>query len=183
MRFATELLDLLEAQERPVDETIVWRGVLPRRGRPLTRTQILRPNERGARWNSGSLSTLYASLERETLRAEVAHLLTLQPATRDVEPVFAQLRVRISRVVDLSDPSSLAQVGIDRATLERDDHSPCQHVGDAAAWLGMGGLLVPSARQYPKTNLAIYVGHLQSPDFVELIDSPDELGGPFSHSP
>lgn len=49
------------------------------------------------------------------------------------------------RVVDLSDATRLAGVGLSVDDIEANDWSPCQQVGEAVAFLGYEGLVAPSA--------------------------------------
>jgi len=71
--------------------------------------------------------------------------------------VVFELAVAVDDVVDLSSLAALTKVGLSMDQILSDDFHACQQVGGAAAWLGFGGLLVPSARAVSE-NLVIIVG-------------------------
>lgn len=69
-----------------------------------------------------------------------------------------EVEVSVADLVDFTAPDALAAVGLDLDTDVRgDDWDACRRVGGAAAWLGRGGLIVPSARA-AGSNLVILVG-------------------------
>ncbi|MFV1989737.1 MAG: RES family NAD+ phosphorylase [Acidimicrobiales bacterium] len=157
--FEPELLDALE--EAAVDDWQhdVWRQV-------LEGTPPLRTNNRGGRWNPPDCETLYASLEAEVAAAEIAYLLAQQPIPINRELVTYGLHVHLTRVVDLSQDAALGHLGLSTDDLESDDMVACQRIGDAAAWLGFGGLLVPSVRA-DGVNLVIFVNNMEPDDGIE----------------
>ena len=63
--------------------------------------------------------------------------------------------IKLSSVLDITDPDTLARVGLQLQSLADADWSQCQSVGGATEWLGHDGLLIPSARSNGK-NLVIY---------------------------
>ncbi len=59
-------------------------------------------------------------------------------------------------------------MGLTLNDVRADRHATCQRVGGATAWLGCGGLLVPSARAQG-SNLIILVGLLGLEDDLVVI--------------
>jgi RES domain-containing protein len=116
-----------------------------------------RVNTSGARWNPPGVGAVYTAMARETALAEGQHAIDVQPTRLYARRVLYEIEVAVSDVVDLSDSSSLREVGLTLADVAADDHTACQRVGGAAAWLGRGGLIVPSARDVGM-NLVILVG-------------------------
>lgn len=129
-----------------------------------------RTNTRGARWNPPGVEALYASLERETALAEADHLLSVQPIPPRATRNMHRLRLSLEAMIDLRDPTVLAELGIDPVALATDDYSLCQAIGGAAAFLELDGLIVASARA-PGSNVVImFVGAGRFPG-VEVLSS------------
>jgi RES domain-containing protein len=101
-----------------------------------------------------------------TAAAEVDFLVSLQPV-----PVrkrgSVQLEVELTGVLDLSDLSPLASVGIERRELLGPNIDASRLIGHAVSWLGYAGLLVPSAR-HSGTNLVIYTERMAPTDRVDV---------------
>lgn len=116
-----------------------------------------RINTGGARWNPPGTGAIYAALERETAIAEGEHMIEVQPRRIFRRRVLYELAVEVNDVVDLTAPGALAAVGLTMDDIASDDHTACQQVGGAIAWLGRGGILVPSARR-AGDNMVILVG-------------------------
>lgn len=116
-----------------------------------------RINESGARWNPRGTGAIYTALDRDTAIAEGQHAIDVQPRRFYRRRVLYQLDVDVRALVDLTAIEHLQSVGLTMDDVASDDHSACQRVGGAIAWLGRGGLLVPSAR-YPGTNAVILIG-------------------------
>lgn len=116
-----------------------------------------RINTGGARWNPPGVGAIYTSLERDTAVAEGEHMIAAQPRRIFRRRVLYELEVDVANVVDLSDPHLLASVGLSADAIHSDDHGACQRVGGAVAWLGRGGIIVPSARA-DSGNLVILMG-------------------------
>lgn len=151
------LLDALEASSVESVHGVVWRQV-------LEPTSVLRPNQRGARWNSPGVEALYCSLHPATAAAEIDHLISVQPVQVARQRLTYSLKVTISRVVDLRPtPWGVEFSYVYNAT----DVEECQTIGAAASWLGSGGLLVPSQRA-DGDNLVIFMANLDIDDNVEV---------------
>ena len=101
----------------------------------------------GGRWNApDGTATIYLASPEATCRAEAQRLIDSQGVTGVRFPrTIHTISVAELRVVDLSDPDRLASVGLSIDDIEAADWSPCQRVGEAAAFLGHQGLVVLSA--------------------------------------
>ncbi len=166
--FDPGLLDALEAGEVEAVIGTVWRQV-------LEPTSVMRPNQRGARWNPSGTEALYCALDPITAAAEVDHLLSAQSVPITRPRVTYALDVAISRVVDIR-PDSWSRpftYAYDPANAEH-----CQTIGAAAAWLGCGGLLVRSLRS-DGDNLVILMANLAVDDSAE----PEGEGYPYPPGP
>ena len=163
------LLDSLEEIPLAPYQGTVWRSV--REGRdPLV---CGRP---GGRWDDGTLDVLYTSESRETAIAERRfHLYQGQPlAPSRVAYVLFELRVSLQAVVEFADVDALAAVGmvaarygeLSYAARER-EYPRSQEIGEACAFLGADGLLVPSARNLTRSNLIVFCE--QSTDIEKAI--------------
>ena len=144
------LLDALEALPATDWRGQVWRHMF--NDYPPDRV-----NAAGARWNPPGVGAIYTALERNTALAEGQHAVDVQPRRTYARRVLYQVEVAVTGLVDPTAPGALTAVGLRPDDLAADDHTACQRVGGAAAWLERGGLLVPSARA-PGANLVILVG-------------------------
>lgn len=148
--FDPDFLDVIESL--PAKE---WRGRAWRH--MFNEYAPERINTGGARWNPPGVGAIYAALERQTAIAEGDHLIAVQPRRIFRRRVLYELAVDVDEVVDLTDPAALAAVGLTMDDILSDDHGACRKVGGAMAWLGRGGILVPSARR-SGDNMVILVG-------------------------
>jgi len=157
-----ELLDALQSLG-----SVVWQGLVYRH--MFANYPPLLENRRGARWNPPDVPAIYTSLERQTVLAEAAHHIELQPLRpRAVRTVYT-MRASLSAVLDLRDPDILARVGLQLQSLADTDWSRCQLVGGAAEFLGHDGLLIPSARAQG-TNLVIFPNRCDPEEELEIIE-------------
>jgi RES domain-containing protein len=102
----------------------------------------------GGRWNPrDSFSVLYLGLTRATVDAEFERMARrMGRSTEDFLPRrFVAYTLRLASVLDLRPDSALADVGLSMADLASDDLVKCQQVGEAAHYLGLEGILAPSA--------------------------------------
>ena len=166
--FEPELLDAIEGAAVDGWQCDVWRQV-------LEGTPPLRSNNRGGRWNPPDCEALYASLQAEVATAEIDYLLTQQSIPISRDRVTHELSVHLTRVVDLSQGDAWQRLGLSADDLKSDDVAACQRIGAAAAWLGFGGLLVPSVRA-EGVNLVIFVNNMEPDDVIEV-------SGEFPHPP
>ena len=127
-----------------------------------------RENTRGARWNPPETPAIYCSLSREAAVAEGNHLAGLYPVAPSVEQKVHTIRVRLSRVVDLSDWKLLKQLGVEASAFEADDYTTTQAVGGLAEWLGCDGIIVPSAR-HSGGNLVVFPRKAEITDYFDAV--------------
>lgn len=163
------LLDALEAVQIAAVAGTAWRQV-------LLPTAALRANRRGARWNPSDVEALYCSVEPDTAAAEIDYLMSSQPVPITRQRVTYALDVQVSGVGDLRSTPDAPSFDY---PLDPQDSAVCELVGGAAAWLGLGGLLVPSVRSNG-VNLVIYVANMGASDHYELAEKFDEG---FPHPP
>lgn len=164
-------LDAIEDAEVSLGTVRAFRVLVLRAGQAHADAgDFFRENTLGARWNPPGTPALYTSRERETAGAEGAHLLAVNGPTGRFQ--LGELVLRLERVVDLNDDQRLNDVGLARPDVEDDDHTRCRLVGSACAWLGMSGLLVPSARRWPATNLVVFTRNLSATEGIEPAGEP-----------
>ena len=82
------------------------------------------------------------------------HVLAIQPISPRASRTLHRLRLTLEAVIDLRDPTVLAELDVDPASLVGDDYSLCQAIGGAAAFLEIDGLIVASARA-PGANVVV----------------------------
>jgi len=160
LTFDPDILDTLE--ERVVKD---WKGYAWRVVIGLT--EALRPNQRGARWNPPLTEALYCSLSEDLALKEIEALLDRQPVAITKRKVPYRLRVRLNRVIELETGAELEAFGVLQDELLGEDLTNAQRIGAAVAWLGIAGLIVPSARGDGQ-NLVIFTNCLDPGDIVEI---------------
>ena len=156
--FAPELLDALEATVQPFHGP-VWRSV-------IGDSDPERPNTRGARWNPPGVEALYFALDGQGALTEMAAVIARQPVPIRHRLRLYRFRVALHRTADLRG-DALASVGYPLEALVGEDWGDPSRVGAAANWLGLSGLLVPSARHHG-SNLVALVGNLGPKERLEL---------------
>jgi RES domain-containing protein len=157
-----DLLDELEERIRGPYEREVWRHV-------FEGSDPLAANVRGARWNPPGVEALYCAERQETAIAEIDHLVAMQPYPILTPRYSYPVHVHLSRMVDLSEVGLFEELGLDVDTMRADGRDECQRIGGAVAWLGIGGLVVPSLRT-PGFNLVIYPNAAAPDDYWEAGD-------------
>lgn len=162
MAFRPELLDILE-RLTPTN----WVGVVYRH--MFARLQPTLENTSGARWNPRGTAAIYTSVERETTLAEAEYRMSLEPVRPSKGRTLYKIRVHVSRVLDIREWRLLLELGITPERLaDPMDNAACQAVGGSAAFLEMGGILVPSVRRDGGTNLVILPTHQAGDDEFEI---------------
>jgi RES domain-containing protein len=132
-----------------------------------------RVNTSGARWNPPGVGAVYTALTRTTALAEGQHAIDVQPRRTYARRVLYEVEFTVDHLVELTEPDALDAVGLTLANITSDDMTACQLVGGAAAWLGRGGLKVPSARDAGH-NLVVLVGPA-GPDIDIMTVTAEEL--------
>jgi RES domain-containing protein len=159
---------LLDAIERLVVRD--WKGSVWRV--TIGDTFVLRTNTSGGRWNRPGVEALYGSLSREAAAAEVEHLLARQPVPVRGERKANQLSVHLSRVLDISSSDAARELACELRHFVDEDVGLTQTIGSAAEWLGVCGLLAPSAR-HADSNLVVFVKNLGPDDRLEIVPIPN----------
>lgn len=118
------------------------------------------PSISGGRWSpppdgEPGLYVLYTSLDRDGAIAEVASFLaalTPVPGSRPIK--VTRMAVSTARTVRLA-RADLTKLRVDLAQYGDRDYGPTQRIGAALAFLGVDGLIAPSAR-WSCDNLMIF---------------------------
>lgn len=154
-----DLLDALDAHPGISFEGAVWRIVREER-------DPLQGYPAGARWDPGTFDVLYTSLVREGALSEIYFHLSRQPVfPSKLRSMLHRISVRTKKTLQLVDSTVLAALGVNSETYESVSYSRSQEIGDAAAFLGFDGLLVPSAR-WNCNNLVLFISRLSPSDLV-----------------
>ncbi|MBI3077716.1 MAG: RES family NAD+ phosphorylase [Deltaproteobacteria bacterium] len=119
----------------------------------------------GGRYNTkGAFGALYCGERPGVCSAE----LRKATAGRTLAPfVLASLRVKLQRVLDLTDRTVLRRLGVRSKDLVSPDWTLTQDLGRLAREAGFEALLVPSAAA-PGRNLVIFPDHLDPASSVQL---------------
>lgn len=141
----------------------VWRH-LPRGAHPLDFGRILRAS---GRWNRpGLYGALYTALSKDGALAELEkYRAAATPKGASAAINFSErdvvsIEVSIEPVLDLTDASTIATLGMDVTQYLGDDddsREACRTVADFARAKGFRGILVPSAAADGEKNLVIFV--------------------------
>jgi RES domain-containing protein len=117
----------------------------------------------GGRWapppmGDAGVSVLYTSLERDGAMAEVVSFLADFNPIPGPRPVkVARLAVTTARTLRLV-RTNLEALGVDFARYGERDYDSTQKIGAALEFLGLDGLIAPSAR-WPCENLMIFTAN------------------------
>lgn len=139
----------------------------------------------GGRWNAPRIKAVYGSLDvvtavKESLQEFVRHGFK----SADIKPrVIAGMRVKLHRLLDLTDAKIRRKLGFRLDDLTEEDWAAIQSIGEES-WTqaigrgcreaGFEGLLAPSARHRVGKNVVIFPDRLDSASLLDLI-APDEL--------
>jgi RES domain-containing protein len=167
----SNLIDLLDAQERREFLGRVWRAV--RAG-----YDVLRGASAGGRWDDGTFDVLYTSATKEGAIAERKFHLSQGLPVIPSRPKYVvhELDVKLSHILDLTDTSLLEALGLDMrrfgalSYVERSQEYPTtQQIAEITHFLEFDGMLVPSARS-PCNNLIIFTERVK-PGAISVINS------------
>ncbi len=131
----------------------------------------------GGRWNRANrYGALYVSLTKEAAQAEHASQLRkrgLMP--EDLSPrLMTTIRVRLTKVLDMTDARRQQEFGISRSELESDEEG-CRmkilEVAEKARAQGYEAILSPSARLPRGKNIDIFPDRLKSGSFLKIVRS------------
>lgn len=131
----------------------------------------------GGRWappprSDAGVSVLYTSLERDGAMAEVVSFLagfTPVPGPRPVK--VTRLAVTTARTLRLV-RANLDALGVDFARYGERDYDRTQEIGAALAFLGLDGLIAPSAR-WACENLMIFTENHALSDRLDPLNSEE----------
>jgi RES domain-containing protein len=126
----------------------------------------------GARWNPPeSFPVLYMGLDVPTVIAEFYRLVARQDRQPDdlLPRRLYRYEVHLSSVLDLRQGSARNALGLSDADLSSNDLRACQAAGEAAHYLGLEGILAPSAVG-PGHVLAVFYGNLKAGSYVHDLD-------------
>jgi hypothetical protein len=127
----------------------------------------------GGRWAPGAqdgfdVPILYTSLERDGALAEVVSFLAGLTPTPGPRPLkVARLGVSTAKTLRLV-RAGLERLGVDMGRYGDRDYGRTQNIGAALAFLGLDGLIAPSAR-WPCDNLMIFTGNHSLTERLEVI--------------
>lgn len=165
MIYSPRVLDRLEAVE-----PAPWEGVAVRH--MLAGHSPEKENTRGARWNPPGTAAIYLSTTRNGALAEAEYHLALQMPRPRARRTMYEVNITLDSVLDLTDGTLLAELGISSADLEDPTMDACREVGGAAAWLEHDGILVPSARS-SAVNLVVYPTNRETTAVFEVVSEED----------
>ena len=107
------------------------------------------------RWDDGTFNVLYTAEEADGAVAEMFfHLRRGQPVfPSKVRFALSELEISFHRLLDVSDPAMLVELGVDLAQFgqlsygrHRGEYPRTQEIGEVARFLDFDGLRIPNAR-------------------------------------
>ena len=131
----------------------------------------------GGRWapaaqGASDVPVLYTSLDRDGALAEVvSYLIELTPMPGPRPLKVARLAVSTAKTLRLA-RVDLERLNIDMARYGERDYLRTQSIGAAVAFLGLDGLIAPSAR-WRCDNLMIFTENHSLHQKLEVIDAED----------
>lgn len=144
-----------------------------------TRTQAdpIAASISGGRWapppdGDAGFPVLYTSLHRDGALAEISSVLAnLEPRPGARLIKLSSLVVSASQVVRLSRPA-LESLGVDLKRFGERDYALTQRIGAALAFLGVDGLLAPSAR-WECENLTIFIDNHALTERLDVVGTEE----------
>jgi hypothetical protein len=133
------------------------------------------PSLYGGRWarpqnDDPGTSVLYTSMARDGAMAEIVSILVdLTPIPGPRELKVTRLAITASKVLRL-DRRSLPTLGVAMDRYHEREYARTQEVGSTLSWLGVDGLIVPSAR-WQCDNLIVFSENHKIDEKLEPIDS------------
>jgi hypothetical protein len=154
-----ELLDRLQGMPPQSFNGKIWRMAR------AWRNPLLATNPKG-RWDDGSFEVLYTACSPDAARAEMHfHLTRSQPVFPSALQIHLhEIAIEVDKLFVFGSVDDLAPFGVDAAQYGglaysrlQEEYSVTQRIGEAANFLGGGGLIVPCAR-WPGQNLVVISG-------------------------
>jgi len=122
----------------------------------------------GGRYNPmGAFGAIYCGENPAVCAAEIRRRAQRHPVRRYR---LARIRFELHRILDLTDPATLAALGLRAEDLVADNWEPTQRLAAAARAAGFEGLLVPSAAG-PGRNLVIFPDRLDARSRIRSLGS------------
>jgi hypothetical protein len=94
----------------------------------------------------------------------------VQPIAPTVSRTIHELQVQLDAVLDLREPAALTELSLTVDDLVGEDYELCQMIGGAAAFLGIDGLIVKSARAEGSNAVILFAATATTP-IVEVLSS------------
>ena len=129
----------------------------------------------GGRWNPpDSFRVVYTALEVETVDREFARFVLRAGVTKPsiTRRQLATIRVRLSRVLDLTNEVTRDALGVSEAEITSDDLAIARAIGEAAHHLGYEAVLAPSGAGRGNV-LAIFLDNRAGDSVLEVADARD----------
>lgn len=101
-------------------------------------------------------------------------MLARQPVATSMPLRTTALVVSLAKVADVRDAEALDVLGFGQVALTADAWTAAQVIGAAAAWLGIAGLIVPSAR-HEDGNMVVFVNNIGPGDQVDVVPTGDPV--------
>lgn len=122
----------------------------------------------GGRWNPQGIETVYLARPMATCRAEFHRMAASQGSGPQsfLPRMVHTVAITDLTVADLTVEGAMAAVGLSTEALAG-PFEPCQLVGDAAATLGLKGVLAPSAADSGEV-LAVFLRHTRPGELTVL---------------
>lgn len=130
----------------------------------------------GGRWaprpnGEPGFPVLYTSLERDGALAEVASYLALQNPMPSKPLVAHELAITTSKTITLL-MVDLEELGVDSKRYGERNYAQTQVIGTAINYMGLDGLISPSAR-WKCENLTLFMNHHGLEEKLELTNSEE----------
>jgi RES domain-containing protein len=88
---------------------------------------------------------IYTASDLTTLAREVARTMARGAVSNPAGRTVTAIDVSLSRVLDLTDPSTRDALGVEITDLIRDGSPAAREIGEAANYLGFEAIIAPSA--------------------------------------
>jgi len=134
----------------------------------------------GGRWNRKGLEAIYTSLDVETATLEAYQDFIYRGflLTAITPRVTAGAKVKLSKILDLTDPKILKKIGFTKKELIEEEwraiqkagvESWTQAIGQGSYLAGFEGLIVPSARKKDGKNIVIFPKRLAKTSKIDIL--------------
>jgi RES domain-containing protein/predicted hotdog family 3-hydroxylacyl-ACP dehydratase len=136
---ALETLKSVVQNSKNAPKGVTYDGYIYRSGAPEIHPGNLAANHRYSEPGQG---LLYTSESAKTVAAELNHYSVDASTAAPIKPY----KVKVQNVLDLTDAKTRQVLGLDLASMMRNDYVLTHSLGDVARELGYKGIIAPSAR-------------------------------------